>query len=330
MQIGSVAIDGRVFLAPMAGYTDLPFRRLCRSLGAALAVSEMVTSDTRLWHSRKSAARLATAQDEPPPRVVQIAGADPALLAEAARAGVTRGAQIIDINMGCPAKKVCRAEAGSALLGDEDRVRRILEAVVAAVTVPVTLKIRTGVEPARRNAVRVARIAESAGVRMLTVHGRTRRCAFRGPAEYDTIRAVRDAVAVPLVANGDIDGPDKAEAVLAHTGADAVMVGRAAIGDPWIFHRIDHRLRHGTDAPPLSWEERTSTILDHIRAIHEFYGPVHGVRVARKHIKQYIGDGPLARGAWKRLAAVHGAAHQLLELKTILAATRPTRGALAA
>jgi tRNA-dihydrouridine synthase B len=252
------------------------------------------------------------------------------MLAAAARACVARGAQIVDINMGCPAKKVCRAEAGSALLADEDRVRRILEAVVAAVSVPVTLKIRTGIDPRHRNAVRVARIAEAAGIQMLTVHGRTRQCAFRGPAEYDTIRAVRDAVSLPLVANGDIDGPDKAEAVLEITGADAVMVGRAAIGDPWIFRRIDHRLRHGTDAPPPSPETRIRTILEHVRAIHDFYGPRQGVRVARKHIKRYIGEGSQARRAWTRLAAVDGAARQLLELEKILATTRPARGALAA
>ncbi|HHB12038.1 MAG TPA: tRNA dihydrouridine synthase DusB [Chromatiales bacterium] len=330
MRIGPISVGGRVLLAPMAGYTDVPFRTLCRRLGAALAVSEMLTAQQRLWGTAKSATRLALDM-EPEPRIVQIAGAEPHTLAAAAQACVQRGAQVVDINMGCPARKVCRAEAGSALLADEALVGRILEAVVAAVEVPVTLKMRTGTDPLHRNAVRVARLAESCGVQMLTVHGRTRRCAFRGAAEYDTIRAVRQAVSIPVVANGDIDGPDKAEAVLEYTGADAVMVGRAALGDPWVLRRIDHRLRHGRDAPEYSAEARAADILAHVRAIHRFYGPARGVRLARKHIKRYIERGPLpgAEAAWRQLATIDEAARQLHELRTILATT-PPRGTLAA
>ncbi len=329
MRIGSIPVDGQVFLAPMAGYSDAPFRRLCRSLGAALAVSEMLTAEQRLWTTHKSSARLAIEQDAPP-RVVQIAGADPHALAVAAQACMDRGAQVVDINMGCPAKKVCRVQAGSALLGDEGLVHRILEAVVRAVPIPVTLKIRTGTDPRHRNAVRIARIAEASGIQMLTVHGRTRQCGFRGKAEYETVRAVREAIGIPVVVNGDIDGPDKAEAVLEYTGADAVMVGRAAVGDPWLVQRIDHRLRHGGDAPAPAPAERADLILAHVQGIHAFYGDGPGVRLARKHIKRYIGDGPRARQAWKRLATIDDAARQIDELKKILATAPPPRGTLAA
>ena len=245
MKIGPWNLASNLLLAPMAGITDLPFRNLCRRFGAGLAVSEMVTADTSLWGSRKTLTRLQHAGEEPPVSV-QILGTEPEKMAEAARINVDLGAHIIDINMGCPARKVCRVAAGSALLRDEARVARILEAVVQAVEVPVTLKIRTGWDPANRNAARIARIA------LLTVHGRTRACRFAGEAEYETIRLVKQSVAIPVVANGDIDSEKKAEQVLKFTGADAIMIGRAAQGRPWIFHRIGHYLQTGERLPPPS------------------------------------------------------------------------------
>ncbi len=271
----------------MAGVTDLPFRNLCRRYGAGLAVSEMISSRPQLRHHRRTRQR-ADHEGEAEPRAVQILGVDPKEMAECARINADLGAQIIDINMGCPAKKVCRVAAGSALLRDEARVAEILTAVVAAVSVPVTLKIRTGWDKANRNAVSVARIAEDAGIQALTVHGRTRACGFQGEAEYHTIAEVKQAVGIPVIANGDITTPEKARRVLAYTGADAVMIGRAARGQPWLFRRIGHFLRTGEPLAEPGWEEKIRVIGDHVRALHRYYGPRQGVRIARKHIKWYL------------------------------------------
>lgn len=275
----------------MAGVTDRPFRQLCKQLGAGYAVSEMAASDPRLWKSEKTSRRI-NHDGEMEPRAVQIAGADPAMLAECARFNVGRGAQIIDINMGCPVKKVCNSWCGSALLQDEKLVGAILDAVVAAVDVPVTLKFRTGWDRAHRNALKIAAIAQSAGIAMLTLHGRTRADGYSGDAEYDTIAAVKAAVTIPVVANGDIDTPEKAQEVLKTTSADAVMIGRAAQGRPWIFREIDHYLRTGDYLPaPLVLEART-LMDEHLCAHYAFYGEYLGVRTARKHIGWYVRDLP--------------------------------------
>ncbi len=291
MQIGRHSIDPPLILAPMAGVTDKPFRILAKRLGAGYAVSEMTTADPRLWATPKSRSRLDHA-GEPSPVGVQIAGADPAALADAARYNVEHGAEIIDINMGCPAKKVCNAWAGSALLRDEALVGRILDAVVAAVDVPVTLKIRTGFDAANRNAVRIARIAEAAGIAAIAVHGRTRDMHYRGEAEYETIAEVKQAVRIPVIANGDIDSPHKARDVLARTGADALMIGRAAQGRPWIFREIAHFLATGEELPEPSLAEVREILLGHVRALHAFYGEERGVRIARKHLGWYAKDRP--------------------------------------
>lgn len=283
INIGPYQLTSRAILAPMAGVTDRPFRRMCRELGAGLVVSEMVTSDSRLWNSRKSRQRLDHT-GEPDPRAVQIAGGDPQMMADAARKNRDNGAQIIDINMGCPAKKVCNKAAGSALLRDEQLVADILEAVVEAVDIPVTLKIRTGWDTDSRNGVAVARIAEESGIQALAVHGRTRNQLYTGNAEYDTIAEIRQAIRIPLFANGDIDSPQKARQVLDYTGADAVMIGRAAQGRPWIFREIEHYLCHGEllAEPGLIWQ--CELLLAHLDALLEFYGPAQGVRIARKHV----------------------------------------------
>jgi len=286
MRIGPHELRNNVFVAPMAGVTDRPFRQLCKRLGAGYAVSEMAASNPRLWASEKTSRRL-NHDGEAEPRAVQLAGADPVMLAEAARYNVARGAQVIDINMGCPAKKVCNVACGSALLRDEDLVARILDAVVAAVDVPVTLKFRTGWDPGSRNAVAIARRAEAAGIAMLTLHGRTRACGYGGRAEYETIRAVKRAVAIPVVANGDIDSPEKAREVLAATGADAVMIGRAAQGRPWIFREIAHFLSTGQHLPAPSLAEARELLLTHLEDHYRFYGADQGVRIARKHIIWY-------------------------------------------
>jgi tRNA-dihydrouridine synthase B len=278
----------------MAGVTDRPFRQLCRRLGAGLVVSEMVTSDVRLWNSRKSSLRLLHAGD-PEPRSVQIAGGDPQMMADAARKNVELGAQIIDINMGCPAKKVCNKAAGSALLRDEPLVREILDAVVGAVDVPVTLKIRTGWDRANKNGVTVAKIAEDAGISALSVHGRTRADLYTGEAEYETIAAIKQAVSIPVFANGDIDSPEKAKAVLDATGADALLIGRAAQGRPWIFREIEHYLRTGETLPAPSLLEVERILLEHLAALHAFYGELMGVRIARKHVGWYLATLPGAR-----------------------------------
>ena len=290
LQIGNITLENRLFVAPMAGVTDRPFRMLCRQLGAGYAVSEMVTSRKELWGSLKTS-RRADHAGEPGPISVQIAGTDAAMMAEAAQYNIDRGAQIIDINMGCPAKKVCNKWAGSALMRDEPLALQIVEAVVAAAAqhgVPVTLKMRTGWSDDRRNAVKLARDFEAAGVQMLTVHGRTREQGYKGAAEYDTIAAVKAAVRVPVVANGDVTSPEKARDVLAATGADAVMIGRAAQGRPWIFREIAHFLKTGEHmAPPLVAEVRR-LLLDHLQEHYGLYGEYSGVRTARKHIGWYV------------------------------------------
>ncbi len=286
MQIGPYSLFPPVFLAPMVGISDRPFRQLCRRLGAGLAVSEMVGADPRLWNSRKTRLRREHA-GEAEPRSVQILGADPRAMAEAARFNADQGAQIIDLNMGCPAKKVCGALAGSALLRDEALVGRILEAVVAAVTLPVTLKIRTGWDLAHRNGVAVARIAEQAGIQALAVHGRTRACGYSGPVDYASIRAIKQAVTIPVIANGDIDSPAKARWVLNETGADAVMIGRGAQGRPWIFREIAHFLTTGEPLPSPTLADIGEWVAAHLDHLHAFYGEIAGVRIARKHLAWY-------------------------------------------
>jgi len=283
MRIGAHVLRSGLFVAPMAGITDRPFRRLARRFGAALAVSEMVSSRPELRESRKTRLR-ADHSGEAGPISVQIAGADPAMLADAARHNVGLGAQIIDINMGCPAKKVCNVHAGSALLEDEALVARILEAVVRAVEVPVTLKIRTGPSPERRNAVRIARLAEAAGIQMLAVHGRTRACAFGGSAEYDTIAEVKSRVRIPVIANGDLDTPEEAKRVLEATGADGIMIGRAAQGRPWLFRELSAYLETGKRVAAPELAEMRQVLLEHLEGLYELYGEEQGARVARKHI----------------------------------------------
>jgi len=286
MQIGPYKLRNQLVLAPMAGVTDRPFRQLCKKLGAGLAVSEMVSCNSALWGSKQSLRRMDH-EGEVEPRSIQIAGADPKMMADAARFNVDRGAQIIDINMGCPAKKVCNVMAGSALLQNEVLVGQILDAVVSAVDVPVTLKIRTGWDPANRNALSVARISEQAGIQALAIHGRTRACGYRGDAEYQTIRSVKQAVSIPVIANGDITGPEKARQVLESSGADAVMVGRAAQGRPWIFREIEHYLSTGMLLAEPGVEEIRTIMIEHLNNLYQFYGEYTGVRVARKHIAWY-------------------------------------------
>ena len=291
LHLGAHRIDTPLILAPMAGVTDKPFRLLARRLGAGLAVSEMTIADPRLWGTRKSRQRMDHS-GEPGPVSVQIAGYDAQMLAEAARHNVALGADIIDINMGCPAKKVCNVASGSALLRDEPLVAAILGTVVAAVNVPVTLKMRTGYTRNERNAVRIARIAADAGIAALAVHGRTREDQFTGSAEYDTLAAVKAAVPIPVIANGDITTPEQARAVLAHTGCDALMIARAAQGRPWIFREMAHFLATGTVLPEPGIEEVRDILLGHIAALHEFYGPEQGLRVARKHLGWYTATRP--------------------------------------
>jgi len=286
MRIGSRTLRNNLFVAPMAGVTDRPFRQLCKQFGAGLAVSEMVASNSLLWGSEKTR-RRANHDGEVEPISVQIAGADPAMMADAARYNVEQGAQIIDINMGCPAKKVCNTMAGSALLKDEPLVGQILESVVKAVEVPVTLKFRTGWDCANRNALQVAKIAENSGVQLLSLHGRTRACGFSGRAEYDTIREVKQATRLPVVANGDITTPEEARQVLEYTGADGIMIGRAAQGRPWIFREIAHYLSTGEMLPSPLVSEIHAVLIAHLHDLYSFYGVERGVKVARKHISWY-------------------------------------------
>ncbi len=312
MRIGPYTLPNALFVAPMAGVTDRPFRQLCRAFGAGYAVSEMVTSRRDLWHTLKTS-RRADHVGEPGPIAVQIAGTDAPMMAEAARYNIERGAQIIDINMGCPAKKVCNQWAGSAQKQDEALALQIIEAVVAACAphgVPVTLKMRTGWCAAHKNAPALARAAESAGVQMVTVHGRTREQGYRGEAEYDTVAAIKAALTIPVVANGDIDSPAKARAVLAATGADALMIGRAAQGRPWIFREIAHFLATGRElAPPLVLEVRRA-LLAHLQDHYGLYGECTGVRSARKHIGWYVRGLPGGEAFRQRMNSVESAALQ--------------------
>lgn len=305
MRVGSRTLRNNLFVAPMAGVTDRPFRQLCKNFGAGLAVSEMVASNSLLWGSEKTR-RRANHEGEVDPISVQIAGADPAMMADAARYNVAQGAQIIDINMGCPAKKVCNTMAGSALLKDELLVGRILEAVVKAVDVPVTLKFRTGWDAANRNALKVARIAEDSGIQLLSLHGRTRACGFSGRAEYDTIREVKRSTRLPVVANGDIATPEEAKQVLEHTAADGVMIGRAAQGRPWIFREIEHYLSTGEKLPPPLVSEIHTVLAVHLHDLYAFYGRETGVKVARKHISWYT----------KGLAGSASFRHRMNQLET--------------
>ena len=286
MRIGPYKLKNNLIVAPMAGVTDRPFRMLCKRMGAGMAVSEMVASNSLLYGSEKTR-RRANHEGEADPISVQIVGADPGMLAQAARYNVDRGAQIIDINMGCPARKICNVMAGSALLQNEPLVARLLEAVVGAVDVPVTLKIRTGWDKQNRNAIRIARIAEASGIQALAIHGRTRACAYTGDAEYDTIAAVKASVNIPIIANGDITTPEKARHVLQYSGADAVMIGRAAQGRPWLFREIEHFLRTGEHLPQPEVGEIHRVLVAHVLDLYDFYGEHTGLRVARKHISWY-------------------------------------------
>ena len=320
MKLGQFVLPNRFFVAPMAGVTDRPFRKLCRQLGAAYAVSEMVTSRPDLWATLKTSRRL-NHEGEPGPIAVQIAGTEPAMMADAARYNIDRGAQIIDINMGCPAKKVCNTWAGSALMQDEPLALAIVEAVVAACAphgVPVTLKMRTGWCKAHKNAVRLALAAERAGVQMIAVHGRTREQGYGGLAEFDTVAAVKAAVRVPVVANGDIDSPHKARAVLAATGADAIMLGRAAQGRPWIFREIAHFMATGTLlAPPLVAEVR-HLLREHLHDHYTLYGDYLGVRTARKHIGWYLKGLPGAEDFRRHLNLIDDCQRQVLAVSDYL------------
>ncbi|HEV7163954.1 MAG TPA: tRNA dihydrouridine synthase DusB [Gammaproteobacteria bacterium] len=309
MRIGPYSLRNNLVLAPMAGVTDRPFRQLCKALGAGMAVSEMTTSRLELRDSLKSRLRRDH-EGEVEPRIVQIAGAEPEMMAEAARFNVAEGAQIIDINMGCPAKKVCNKAAGSALLQDEELVKRILDAVVASVDVPVTLKIRTGWDREHKNGVNIAQLAEDAGIQALAVHGRTRADLYAGEAEYATIRAIKAAVSIPVMANGDVEDPKKAAQVLAETGADALMVGRAAQGRPWIFREINHYLATGNLLPSPSATEIGEIMLGHLENLYGFYGEFSGVRVARKHITWYLKTLPEAGAFRDRVVRVESAKEQ--------------------
>jgi len=305
MKIGAYALPNAVFVAPMAGITDRPFRRLARRFGAALAVSEMVSARPELRESRKTRLRLDHA-GETGPVSVQIAGSDPQMLADAARFNVDLGADIIDINMGCPAKKVCNVAAGSALLEHEDLVARIVEAVVAAVDVPVTVKIRTGPSPERRNAVRISRLIENAGAQALAIHGRTRACMFEGQAEYDTIAEVKSRLAIPVIANGDISTPEHAKRVLELTGADGVMIGRAAQGRPWLFREIVHYLERGERLAAPTPRERAEVLVEHLDGLYDLYGDEQGARIARKHIGWAVRGLPGGEGLRSAVNALGG------------------------
>jgi len=322
MRIGPYSIASPVLLAPMAGITDAPFRRLCRRLGAGLAASEMTSANPATWSTEKTRRRLVH-DTELEPRVVQIAGGDPEWLAEAARRNVAEGAQVIDINMGCPCKKVCNQAAGSALLRDPALVGRILDAVVRAVEVPVTLKIRTGWDRSDRNGIAIAKLAAAAGVQALAVHGRTRADMFEGEAEHDTTRAIVAAVPIPVIANGDIATPERARAVLAATGAAAVMVGRAAQGNPWIFREVAHFLASGERLAPPSLVEVRTLLGEHLEALYALYGEPVGVRVARKHIGWYCAARPDAIAFRARVMPLTDAAAQLAAVREYFAAPAP-------
>lgn len=314
MQIGPHTLETPLIVAPMAGVTDRPFRELCLRLGAGMAVSEMLLANPDVWDTQKTRMRMDHSA-EGGLRSVQIAGADPEMMAFAARYNVEQGAQIVDINMGCPAKKVNKKLAGSALLRQPDLVRSICRAVVDAVEVPVTLKIRTGWDPDNRNGEEIARIAEDCGIAALAVHGRTRACLYKGEAEYDTIRAIKQAVSIPVVANGDIDSPEKARYVLDYTGVDAVMIGRAAQGRPWIFREIRHFLETGTKLPPPDREEVRTLMNEHVTNLHQFYGAYLGARIARKHVGWYLDEEETGREFRKHFNALDCADAQLEALE---------------
>ena len=313
MQIGPYKLASPFLLAPMAGITDVPFRRLCRRFGAGMTSSEMTTADIGLWHTAKSRRRLDLDLDpDAEPRVVQIAGSEPEKMALAARLCIDRGAQIIDINMGCPARKVCNRLAGSALLKDEKRVADILTAVVAAAAaVPVTLKMRTGWDPQHRNGIEIARIAERCGIEALAVHGRTRACKYRGNAEYGTIAQIKETVSVPVIANGDIRTPEKSLEVFRLSSADALMIGRGAQGRPWIFRELDHMMKTGETIPPLAKSEVRDIMLDHLSDLYQFYGDTTGVRVARKHLTWYCADLKNSDEFRSRVVRVDSASEQI-------------------
>ena len=318
VNIGNISLDRPVIAAPMAGVSDRPYRLLAREMGAGLAVSEMITSKLELRNTTKTRYRMDI-HDEQAPVVVQLVGTNPRLMSEAAKFNVDNGADMIDINMGCPAKKVCKKLAGSALLGDEPLVASILESVVSAVDVPVTLKIRTGLTPENKNAVTVARIAERSGIQALAIHGRTRQCRFKGEAEYQTIANVKQSVSIPVIANGDIDSPETAKLVMLQTNADAVMIGRAAQGQPWLFQQIADYLDKGHyhDEPNVS--EKADIILKHIRAIHEFYGERQGVKFARKHISWYLNKLGFELNAERsKINQQNTTVEQLKQLKSVL------------
>lgn len=325
--IGPYHINSRVILAPMAGVTDQPFRILCRKLGAGMAVSEMVTADKRLWNTRKSSFRLRH-EGEASPRIVQIAGGDAEMLAEAAQLNAEQGAEIIDINMGCPAKKVCNKAAGSALLKDEQLVESILKRVVDSVDIPVTLKIRTGWSEDQRNGLTIAKMAEQAGIQALAVHGRTRACGYRGAAEYDTIAAIKAAIHIPVFANGDITSAEKAQQVLTQTGADAVMIGRAAQGRPWIFQEISHYLETGEQLATPDNSQIHRWLEEHLQALYAFYGDYLGVRIARKHVGWYLSgqamattEGNLSQSFRKLFNGLETQAQQLEAIRQYFAET---------
>ncbi|MBL6685962.1 MAG: tRNA dihydrouridine synthase DusB [Methylophilaceae bacterium] len=286
MKVGDLSIKNNLFLAPMAGVTDRPFRMLCKKLGAGVAVSEMVTSNSLLYGSEKTIQR-ANHEGEVDPISVQIAGADPKMMGDAARYNQDRGAQIIDINMGCPAKKICNVMAGSALLKHEKLVEEILNSVVSSVTIPVTLKIRTGWDRENKNAIKIAKIAENSGIKALAIHGRTRACLYHGHAEYDTIAEVKQNIKIPVIANGDITTPQKAKFVLNYTKADGIMIGRAAQGRPWIFREIDFYLKNNKELELPTIQEIQDTTIEHVNDLYNFYGELKGVRIARKHISWY-------------------------------------------
>lgn len=317
MKIGPYTLTNNLMLAPMAGITDVCFRKLCRRLGAAYSVTEMITSDSTLWHTNKSRLRRVH-WDEPTPRVVQIVGTDPGQLAQAAKLNVQHGADIIDINMGCPAKKVCKVFAGSALLSKEDLVKRILTTVVQAVDVPITLKIRTGSAPDHRNGVRIAQIAEQCGIQMVAVHGRTRACRFRGQAEYETISNIKKSINIPVVANGDINSAEKAKKVLAITNADAIMIGRAAQGRPWLFREIDHYLKFNKKLEDPPRAEVCTIMLTHLEELYSLYGKQHGARIARKHIGWYLDNILGSQSFKKKIFAVSSADMQFNMVRNYL------------
>ncbi|WP_112478675.1 tRNA dihydrouridine synthase DusB [Vibrio variabilis] len=310
MKIGQYQLKNNLIVAPMAGVTDRPFRELCLRYGAGMAVSEMMSSNPKLWKTAKSQQRMVH-EGESGIRSVQIAGADPTLMAEAAQFSVENGAQIIDINMGCPAKKVNKKLAGSALLKYPDIIEDILRTVVDAVDVPVTLKTRTGWDTDNKNCVQIAKLAEDCGIQALALHGRTRTCMYKGEAEYDSIKAVKEAVSIPVIANGDIDSPEKAKYVLDYTGADALMIGRPAQGRPWIFEEIQHYLENGTLMPERPTSDVQGILLGHVQALHQFYGEFLGPRIARKHVGWYLKEHEQASEFRRTFNAIDAANEQL-------------------